>query len=509
MRRLPTPEGSREIPPTKMEMTTPAARSGGEGQAAAAAVPEAGGPEIAFFDVETSVPQRAGQGYALLEFGAILVCPQRLVVVGSYATLVRPADLGVVSAASVRCNGITRDAVAGAPGFRDVADAVYSVLHGRVWAGHNIVRFDSARIREAFAEIGRPPPEPKGMIDTLPLLTQKFGRRAGDMKMASLANYFGLGRQSHRSLDDVKMNLEVLKYCATVLFLEASLPGVLTVENLVERAITRSQANGAASPEVPKPAAQSSPDSSKRQRTVSRVDNAIQAGDNQQPIDPATNKEPVELISNIKEMTLDASTQMDASSSGFSGFLEPDDVSIESIQVSVPSSYRLTRRSSMKHKGSPLQLCCAGLQVQFGVSSKYLDSAGRPKLNILVDIPDNLSKVLEFCDGIAQRSSQDSGSTSEWRPLIKKYGYVNHPTVRLHIPIIVSGEAAIYGTDIYQKEASGSIQKLDFSKVDVAELDPLFVRGNMVDAFFSLELYDYEQNAGIRLVAKKLVVHSK
>uniref|UniRef100_A0A0D9XJJ7 Exonuclease domain-containing protein n=1 Tax=Leersia perrieri TaxID=77586 RepID=A0A0D9XJJ7_9ORYZ len=495
-----------EIAATSTATAAAAAVAEGEGRSG---VPEAGGPEIAFFDVETSVPWRAGQGYALLEFGAILVCPQRLVVVGSYATLVRPADLGVVSAASVRCNGITRDAVAGAPGFRDVADAVYSVLHGRVWAGHNIVRFDSARIREAFAEIGRPPPEPKGMIDTLPLLTQKFGRRAGDMKMASLANYFGLGRQSHRSLDDVRMNLEVLKYCATVLFLEASLPGVLTVDNLVERAITRSQTNGDASPEASKPVAQSSPDSSKRQRTVSKVDNVIQAGDNQQSTDPETNKEPVELISNIEEKTLNASTQMDSSSSGFSGFIEPDDVSTESIQISVPSSYRLTRKASIKHKGSQLQLCCMGLQIQFGVSTKFLDSAGRPKLNILVDIPENLSKVLEFCDGTAQRSFQDSGSTSEWRPLIKKYGYVNRPTVRLHIPTILNGEAATYGTDIYQKEASSNIQQLVFSKVDVAELDSLFVRGNMVDAFFSLELYDYEQNAGIRLVAKKLVVQSK
>ena len=94
------------------------------------AAPQAGGPEIAFFDLETSVPQRPGQGYALLEFGAILVCPRSLVEVACYATLVRPVDLCVVSAATVRCNGITRDAVAAAPSFSAVADAVYGLLHG-------------------------------------------------------------------------------------------------------------------------------------------------------------------------------------------------------------------------------------------------------------------------------------------------------------------------------------------------------------------------------------------
>ena len=77
------------------------------------------------------------------------------------------------------------------------------------------------------------------------------------------------------------------------------------------------------------------------------------------------------------------------------------------------------------------------------------------------------------------------------------------------IPTIVSGDAAIYSTDIYQKEPSGNIQKLVFSKVDAAELDTLFVRGNKVDAFFPLEIYGYQQDAGIRLVAKRLVVHSK
>jgi hypothetical protein len=42
-------------------------------------------------------------------------------------------------------------------------------------------------------------------------------------QMATLATYFGLGNQTHRSLDDVRMNFEVLKYCATVLFLVCSL----------------------------------------------------------------------------------------------------------------------------------------------------------------------------------------------------------------------------------------------------------------------------------------------
>lgn len=60
---------------------------------------------------------------------------------------------------------------------------VFILCIGRIWAGHNILKFDCRRIQEAFAEIGRPAPEPKGTIDSLPLLTQKFGRRAGDMKV--------------------------------------------------------------------------------------------------------------------------------------------------------------------------------------------------------------------------------------------------------------------------------------------------------------------------------------
>ncbi|PHT32085.1 Protein NEN4, partial [Capsicum baccatum] len=176
--------------------------------------------EIVFFDLETNVPSKPGQKFWVLEFGAMVVCSRKLVELESYCTLIRPGDLSVVGLKSGRIGGITRKEVADAPSFEQVADKIFSILDGRIWAGHNIQRFDCVRIKAAFAEIGRPTPVPVGIIDSLGVLTQKFGKRAGNMKMASLAAYFDLGEQKHRSLDDVRMNLEVLKHCATVLFLQ-------------------------------------------------------------------------------------------------------------------------------------------------------------------------------------------------------------------------------------------------------------------------------------------------
>ncbi|CAL5012989.1 unnamed protein product [Urochloa decumbens] len=416
--------------------------------------------EIVFLDVETTTPPRR----VLLEFGAVVVCSRRLVDVSSYATLVRPADLDAVPDPTARCNGITRDTVVAAPPFRDVADNVYDSLHGRVWAGHNIVDFDSVIIRDAFAEIGRPPPEPKGMVDTLPLLTHWFGPRAGDMKLASLANYFGLGKQRHRSLDDVKMNIDVVKNCATVLFLEESLRGVVpTPQNMLEDATIRTQGTS----------------------------------------DPATNRDYNELVgSHVEEMMIDTTKQMDArSSGGSSGFVELDDVSTESIEIKVVLLHRSRPRTIFHHKGAQLQLSCPGLEVRW-VSTQF-----QPKLSIVVDIPDNLSKVLEFCDNLAQSESPEARSNSTWKPIIKRYGNATtRPTVRLKIATtIVNGNTAMYSTQICQKDCNGVIPKLASRKVDAAELESL--QGNKVDAFFSLEIYDYKAKAGILLVAKRLDVH--
>lgn len=77
------------------------------------------------------------------------------------------------------------------------------------------------------------------------------------------------------------------------------------------------------------------------------------------------------------------------------------------------------------------------------------------------------------------------------------------------IPTVTNGDIAIYATEIYQKDPTGITQRLIFSRFDAAELDTLFVPGTLVDAYFALDPYDYQQNAGIKLVAKKLIIHAK
>ncbi|CAM8903799.1 unnamed protein product [Rhodiola kirilowii] len=185
------------------------------------------GQEIVFFDLETTVPRKSGQRIWVLEFGAVVVCPSKLLELESYTTLIRPLDMSVVPLKSSRSEGITRELIKNAPTFDQVADKIFSIMNGRIWAGHNIQRFDCHRLNDAFRYAGRPAPVCVGMIDSLGVLTNRFGRRAGDMKMATLATYFNLGQQKHRSLDDVRMNLEVLKHCATVLFLESSFPSLM------------------------------------------------------------------------------------------------------------------------------------------------------------------------------------------------------------------------------------------------------------------------------------------
>ncbi|XP_019166999.1 PREDICTED: protein NEN1-like [Ipomoea nil] len=567
--------------------------------------------EIAFFDVETTIPTRPGQGFALLEFGGILVCPRKLVELESYSTLIRPADPSLITTLSVRCNGITKDAVASAPAFADIADKVYDFLHGRIWAGHNILKFDCPRIREAFAAIDRPAPEPKGTMDSLVLLTQRFGRRAGNMKMATLATYFGLGEQTHRSLDDVRMNFEVLKCCATVLFLESSLldnspentwvspnsttrsrsngkasmegaglnpntpSSSLMIGNVSPNSTTRNHSNDKASlegaglnPNTPSSSlmiGNVSPNTTTRNHSNGKaslggadlnaitsssslmIENGIPPMENRStknrrmlssttlgriedlsdhvesvaarpdpfnmgPLSDEMEKEFLES-DDMDEEESDSPSQVSSTATESVGsssctFLEPDEISMPSISVALaPSSYYGMQKIKILHNHAELQICCKRMKVRFGISTKFLGPAGRPRLSFVVNASESLCRILDAIDKHAQNLSVDSGSSSEWRPLVtRKPGFMKFPTIRFNIPTVVNGDTVHWATEIYQKEASNT-QKLVFSRFDVEELDALITTGTCVDAYISLDAYDYQQNAGIRLVANKLILH--
>lgn len=112
--------------------------------------------------------------------------------------------------------------------------------------------------------------------------------------------------------------------------------------------------------------------------------------------------------------------------------LDPDEICIPSIDASLVPFYRGSQRIELLHNGFPFQLCCTNLKVRFGISTKFVDHAGRPRLSFVVDPSPSLCTVLDACDSIAQRLSLDSGSSSDWRPVvIRKDGFFNYPTVRL------------------------------------------------------------------------------
>ncbi|KAK0586273.1 hypothetical protein LWI29_003970 [Acer saccharum] len=131
---------------------------------------------------------------------------------------------------------------------------------------------------------------------------------------------------------------------------------------------------------------------------------------------------------------------------------------------------------------------------QLGVSKCYYRSRSN------INHPQRRSQMLlypELISRILLKFAVESGSSSEWRPVVtRKNGFFNYPTTRLHIPTVVHDDAAQYATDICQKEATnGTIQKLVFQKFDAAELESLIKPGTVVDGFLSLDLYDYQQSA--------------
>ncbi|XP_030466711.1 protein NEN1-like [Syzygium oleosum] len=178
-------------------------------------------PEIVIFDVETVMESIKGTK-AILEFGAIIVCPRTLVEKEYFTSLVRPQHDSGFGGFHARRNGLNRDDIVSSNiFFSDIAHTVYDMLDGRIWVGHNIKKFDRRIVEATFREIWQSPPKPSGIVDTMELC-ERFEKEAGNKKMATLAEYFDLGKQTHRTLDDVRLNLRLFLHCAAVFYLTES-----------------------------------------------------------------------------------------------------------------------------------------------------------------------------------------------------------------------------------------------------------------------------------------------
>ncbi|KAK6148572.1 hypothetical protein DH2020_019484 [Rehmannia glutinosa] len=383
--------------------------------------------EIAFFDVETTVPTRTGQGFAILEFEQFWFAPGSL-----WSSEVTPPWSDPPTFPILHLFQSAAMALLRTPLFRRPL-----LLILLIW-------FTTSS--KAFAEINRPAPEPKGTIDSLALLTQKFGRRAGDMKESSLPDIFTENswvspNATTRSRSDGKISKEQTAQN------ESTPSSSIIVEN-----------HSTSSP--PHHMEGNHPILLLMSPNTGEVNLSL-IESNPARADPLKlsalaveiEKEPL-LEDNMEEEKTDSTSQESSTAVGYghpngcNDFLEPDDISIPSISI------------------------------------------------------------LETTDSLAKKLSIDSGSSSEWRPVvIRKRGFFNSPILRLHLPTVADGETTRCATEIYQKDSSAT-QRIVFRRFDVNELDSLFTPGNIMDACFSLDVYDYQQNAGIRLVAKKLTVHS-
>lgn len=66
-----------------------------------------------------------------------------------------------------RIHGIWDKDVKGAPTFADLADELHDLIEGAVVVGHNVRRFDMGLLAAEYMRLGRLPPRPKAVMDTL------------------------------------------------------------------------------------------------------------------------------------------------------------------------------------------------------------------------------------------------------------------------------------------------------------------------------------------------------
>lgn len=263
------------------------------------------------------------------------------------------------------------------------------------------------------------------------------------------------------------MNLEVLKYCATVLFLVCNGESLSSKIALLQAVFLKNRTNQrqcfyisqeSSLPDVLVENSVSPETTSSRLRvrasTSSREGNAVISSLTLAPIDEnsVAQADPFNMSVLRNEMASDNNLQSEEDTlmeeeqnqpsdsvvsektSDHEGFLAPDAISLPNIKAILVPFYHGSQIMKLKllHGDSPLQLYCSCLKIRFGVNGKFLDNAGRRRLNFVVDLYPSLCSILEACDSNTQKLSVDSGSTSEWNPIVNPTkGFINYPNARI------------------------------------------------------------------------------
>jgi len=110
---------------------------------------------------------------------------------------------------AVRIHGITRDKLAGKPGFADIADAMLAFFGDGKLVAHNAA-FDFGFIDAELRRVARPPLDAARMVDTLALAKARFPGMPNSLD--ALCRRFGIDlteRSTHNALLDCRLLAQV------------------------------------------------------------------------------------------------------------------------------------------------------------------------------------------------------------------------------------------------------------------------------------------------------------
>ncbi|ROO89671.1 DNA polymerase-3 subunit epsilon [Actinocorallia herbida] len=153
-------------------------------------------------DVETSGIDRNRHRVLSL---AVIVLDADGWPVEEYTTLLNPGcDPG-----PVHVHGLTREKLAGAPRFEDVAEHTAELLRGKVMVAHN-AQFDHGFLTREFGALGMPMPV-RHSLCTL-RLNRKLRPPTADFKLGTLAAHYGVRQEhAHDALDDARVLAGILR----------------------------------------------------------------------------------------------------------------------------------------------------------------------------------------------------------------------------------------------------------------------------------------------------------